>query len=70
MESTEHLDAWMDQSIVHQMELTGDSDITSTVETHSKIQAEEQNLSKDENLLYDKEQNLLSDYFTRLGEEC
>lgn len=68
MNSARYLGIWMDYSIAHLMELTNDTIVTNTIESRSKLQKEEQNLSKDESLMHNKEKNQRSAYFKRLSD--
>ena len=67
MKSTKHLGIWMDHSIAHLMELTNDNIVSNTIESEPIIQGKEQNLSRDESLLHNKEHNQLSGYFKKLS---
>jgi len=68
MKTTKRLGIWMDHSIAHLMELTNDTIVANTIESQSKLQEKEKDMSKDERYMLTREQNQLSAYFKRLSD--
>jgi ADP-heptose:LPS heptosyltransferase len=68
MKSIKQLGIWMDHSIANLIELTNDTPVIKTVESQSNYRQEKPNLKKDENLMQNKEQGQLSEYFKRLSD--
>lgn len=68
MKTTKQLGIWMDNSTAHIIELGQES--TETRIIHSKFTHEEreQSLSKGENRMHNKEQQLQAEYYKELGE--
>ncbi|HMH48892.1 MAG TPA: hypothetical protein VK548_01570 [Candidatus Acidoferrum sp.] len=68
METTRRLGIWMDHSVAHLMDVTTDSMVTSLIESESTHRDREHSLSKSENLMHNKEQHQLSEFYKKLGE--
>jgi hypothetical protein len=69
MKSTKRLGIWMDHSIANLTELTNNTIETNTIEAQPKSQVNKADLYyKDESHMLNKEQNQLSDYYSRLGD--
>lgn len=66
MKSTKNTGIWMDHSIAYIIEVKENAIVSNTIESESHI-GKKQNYGKDESLKHNKEQNHLSDYFSKLG---
>lgn len=68
MKSAKYLGVWMDHSKAHIMELAADAMETRIIESTFTHEVKEETLSKNENLMHNKEQHQQAAYFKQLGE--
>ncbi|MBP7809208.1 MAG: hypothetical protein KA163_07950 [Bacteroidia bacterium] len=66
MASKENIGIWMDHSIAHIIELTGEGIVKSTIASDFTHQEKEHSLSKNENLAHNKEQHQQSKYYNKI----
>lgn len=68
MKKVRLLGIWMDHSSAHVMTLANDTIITETIESAFTSQDRESTLSRNENVMHNKEQQQHSSYYKRIGE--
>lgn len=68
MKSKKQLGIWMDHSIAYLIKIENGKTQADIIEANPIIQNNEQNLKRDESLLYNKEHNQLSEFFKKLSE--
>lgn len=68
MKPAKRLGIWMDHSNAHLMEFTADPIETKTIESAFTHQEKEFSLSKNENLMHNKEQHQQAEYYKKLAE--
>lgn len=66
MTTTKNLGIWMDHSIAHMMELKNDEITTHNILSDFTHQEKEHSLSKNENLMHNKEQHQQSKYYNTI----
>lgn len=66
MTTTKNIGIWMDHSVAHMMELNHDKIITSIIKSDFTHQEKEHSLSKNENLMHNKEQHQQSKYYSTI----
>jgi hypothetical protein len=69
MKTTKKIGIWMDHQSAHLMEFTSDSHETKTIDPEFTHDVKEQNNSKGEHGVHNKEQHQQSQYFKALGEK-
>ena len=67
MKTAKKLGVWMDHSIAYLIEFTSDSFERITIESEFNHQEKTQALAKSENLMHNKEKQLLSSYYKKLA---
>lgn len=68
MKTVKYLGVWMDHSKAHIMELAVDTMETRIIESAFTHEVKEETLSKNENLMHNKEQQQQAAYYKQLGE--
>ncbi|HXB44179.1 MAG TPA: hypothetical protein VNV85_08995 [Puia sp.] len=68
MTTSKNLGIWMDHARANLMEYTVDPILTKVIESKFTHEQKEHSLNKSENLMHNKEQHELSDYYKKLGE--
>ena len=63
-----HLGIWMDHSVAHLMELRNDLIVSTLIESEFTHEEKEHSLSKNENLMHNKEQHFHLAYYKKLGD--
>ena len=66
MTTTKNMGIWMDHSVAHLMELKNDEVTTNNITSNFTHQEKEHSLSKNENLMHNKEQHLQADYYNKI----
>ena len=66
MTTTKNMGIWMDHSVAHLMELKNDEVTTNNITSSFTHQEKEHSLSKNENLMHNKEQHLQADYYNKI----
>ena len=66
MTTTKNIGIWMDHSVAHLMELKNDEVTTNNITSSFTHQEKEHSLSKNENLMHNKEQHLQADYYNKI----
>ena len=67
MKRNKKLGIWMDNSIAHIMEFSEEPFEVKTIESKFKHQEKEKKLAKGESFMFNKEQQLQSDYYKKIG---
>jgi stalled ribosome rescue protein Dom34 len=68
MTAKKYIGVWMDHSVANIMALTGNEIITNCVESEFTHQQKEHALSKNENLMHNKEQHQQSKYYKKIAD--
>lgn len=68
MKTTQYLGIWMDNSTAHIIELGQETTETGIIHSKFTHEEREQSLSKGENRMHNKEQQLQTEYYKELGE--
>lgn len=66
MTTTKNMGIWMDHSVAHLMEIKNDEITTNNITSSFTHQEKEHSLSKNENLMHNKEQHLQGDYYNKI----
>lgn len=66
MTTTKNIGIWMDHSVAHLMELKNDEIITNNITSSFTHQEKEHSLSKNENLMHNKEQHQQAKYYNAI----
>lgn len=69
MEPKKHIGIWMDHSVAHIIPLTNNTVITNRIESQFTHAEKEHSLSKNENLMHNKEQHQQAGYYKRISAE-
>ncbi|MEO6757872.1 MAG: hypothetical protein ABIO24_00355, partial [Saprospiraceae bacterium] len=68
MKKTRLMGIWLDHSTAHAMTYANDSVITETIHSDFNHQEKEEVLSRSEQIMHNKEQQLTGSYYKRIGE--
>ena len=68
MTAKKHMGIWMDHSVAHLMELTGETITSSTLKSEFTHEQKEHSLSRGENHLHHAEQNLEAHFYKKISD--
>ena len=68
METKKQIGVWMDHSVAHIMEQKNNDILTNSIKSEFTHQEKEHSLSKNENLMHNKEQHMQSNYYKKISD--